>query len=337
MYISNTTTYSSNSYNLEIDVALLEKIRPLFQTSFSFGDSPNQAVIVVDTSMTNVKGVWTSAFLSHFPEGKVTIFELTDMTHSGQEPPAEVVAACRAADFCVLHTHHSLTHTKAGKHAIKNNGIGVSLPGVSTDIMQRTFGADYRKIHKLGEKIKAILEHGSTIKIENDRGTSLSAQIRTDGIWNDGGILKPGGLGNLPAGEVFFAPILGTAEGTWVIEASLADEADLDAPVVLTIKKGMVVTIDGGAAAQRLHHKLKTVGPQAFTVAEIGIGTNPDVNPYGNIIEAEKALGTAHLALGNSSAMGGEIDVPIHLDGLTLEPTITVDSKQILQSGQITI
>ena len=35
--------------------------------------------------------------------------------------------------------------------------------------------------------------------------------------------------------------------------------------------------------------------------------------------EAEKAYGTIHVAFGNSSAIGGENDVPIHLDGVVLQ------------------
>jgi leucyl aminopeptidase (aminopeptidase T) len=34
-----------------------------------------------------------------------------------------------------------------------------------------------------------------------------------------------------------------------------------------------------------------------------------------------------------SSKIGGEIDVPIHLDALTLAPTIAVDGRVIIQDG----
>jgi len=45
------------------------------------------------------------------------------------------------------------------------------------------------------------------------------------------------------------------------------------------------------------------------------------------VLEDEKVAGTVHLALGNSASFGGEVDVPIHLDGVITNPTVVVDGE----------
>jgi len=252
---------------------------------------------------------------------KVQMIVLAEMTHSGQEPPSKVIQACAQANITILHTKYSLTHTKAGKVIVENNHRGASLPGVNYKIMRRTLTADYHKIRKAGEEIKAKLQKANTIRITSEAGTNLTAAIRQKAIFNDGGILNNGELGNLPAGEVFFAPVAGTTKGTWIINGSLADY-QLREPIKVTIKDGMAVKFEGDDKTQQLEEQLKNISPEALTIAEIGIGTNPNTNPLGKMIEAEKALGSAHIAFGNSSCIGGEVDVPIHLDALTLDTKI---------------
>jgi leucyl aminopeptidase (aminopeptidase T) len=263
----------------------------------------------------------------------VELLVISGMNTSGQEPPPAVIDKCRQADVVILHTYYSLTHTQAGQAGTENGGRVASLPSVDYEMMLRTLTGDYTEINLLGEKIKSVLATGSKIKITSAAGTNLTSQIRSNNVVNDGGFMQAGEIGNLPAGEVFFSPIEKTTTGTWVINGSLADDELLE-PIKLTIESGRVVKIDGDKVATRLQNKLSKIGDQAFEIAELGIGTNPDANPKGSIIEAEKAYGTAHLAIGNNFFMGGSNNVPIHLDGLTLNPTITVDGKIILENGK---
>lgn len=331
----NKTLTSSDTIRA-ISEQEFELVKKVLNTNLGFSES-DTVVIVTDTAkLEQEAALWFESIKKLFGEQsapQLTVFVLEGMTASGQEPPSEVVHACEAADLVILHTTFSLTHTQAGKAAARNQGRGASLPGVDEALMMRTVPTDYQSIHTLGQDIQTLLESGMTIHITSPAGTDLTAKIRKQAIYNDSGIISAGSIGNLPAGEVFFAPVLGSATGTWVIDGSLADESDLDAPVTLTIENGIATQISGGKAAERLQKKLQAVGDEAFTVAEIGIGTNPIADPKGALIEAEKAYGTSHLALGNSSAIGGEINVPIHLDGVCLAPTITIDAQPILTKG----
>ncbi len=76
-------------------------------------------------------------------------------------------------------------------------------------------------------------------------------------------------------------------------------------------------------------------GPEGATIAELGIGTNEKAQLTGNVIEDEKLLGTAHVAFGASEAIGGRIQVPVHLDCVVLRPTVTIDGAEIVRDGEL--
>src|SRR5664280_3744391 len=41
-----------------------------------------------------------------------------------------------------------------------------------------------------------------------------------------------------------------------------------------------------------------------------------------------------HVAFGNNASMGGSIDVPFHVDGIILKPTLTLDGEALLRDGR---
>ena len=72
----------------------------------------------------------------------------------------------------------------------------------------------------------------------------------------------------------------------------------------------------------------------ANCVAEVGVGTNDKVLLSGNILEDEKKLGTAHIALGDNVNLGGTIASDIHIDGIIMSPTILLDETPIVEKGK---
>jgi hypothetical protein len=55
----------------------------------------------------------------------------------------------------------------------------------------------------------------------------------------------------------------------------------------------------------------------------------------GNMLLDEKAAGTAHIALGSNTFMGGLIDASIHCDMVTRRPTILIDGKTLVEQGRL--
>lgn len=78
-------------------------------------------------------------------------------------------------------------------------------------------------------------------------------------------------------------------------------------------------------------------GPDGTNVAELGIGTNGKAILTGNILEDEKIIGTAHVAFGASAAIGGNIQVPVHLDVVSLRPEVTIDDAPVVLEGRLLV
>jgi leucyl aminopeptidase (aminopeptidase T) len=108
----------------------------------------------------------------------------------------------------------------------------------------------------------------------------------------------------------------------------------LDAPVTLTVRAGHLTEATGTAGATLLE-LLTAHGPDGTNVAELGIGTNEEAILTGNVLEDEKILGTAHVAFGASAAIGGAVQVPVHLDCVMLEPTVEIDGEAIVRAGEL--
>ena len=75
----------------------------------------------------------------------------------------------------------------------------------------------------------------------------------------------------------------------------------------------------------------------ARTSPSSGIGTNEKAILSGEILEDEKLLGTAHVAFGASAAIGGTVQVPVHLDCLVMKPDVTVDGEPVVRDGALLV
>ena len=82
---------------------------------------------------------------------------------------------------------------------------------------------------------------------------------------------------------------------------------------------------------------LEVHGADGTNVAELGIGTNEKAILTGEVLEDEKILGTAHVAFGASAAIGGTVQVPVHLDCVITRPTIEVDGEPIVRDGELLV
>jgi aminopeptidase len=93
----------------------------------------------------------------------------------------------------------------------------------------------------------------------------------------------------------------------------------------------------GGERCRRLMELLTEHGSDGTNVAELGIGTNPKARLSGEVLEDEKILGTAHVAFGASAAIGGTVQVPVHLDCVVMKPDLTVDDEPVVRDGNLVV
>ena len=121
-----------------------------------------------------------------------------------------------------------------------------------------------------------------------------------------------------------------------IVDGSIAGVGQVAEPVPLTIREGHL-TDAVGAEGEALLELLTVHGADGTNVAELGVGTNEEAILTGNILEDEKILGTAHVAFGASAAIGGNVQVPVHLDCVVLKPTVTVDGETLVDAGTLVV
>jgi len=212
---------------------------------------------------------------------------------------------------------------QGGKH-----GRICMMPGLTRDMMERLVNIDFSEMDKFTKKVIRAMKDADDVVVENPAGTRIEFSVKGRAWDNDNGnISKRHMHGNLPAGECYTAPVEETFTGTIVI--SLID--DKLGHGVMKFKRGKLVDFQGKGIAE----VIKTVGsdPTARIVGEFGIGTNRGARICPNMLEAEKAFGTVHFAIGDSYGIGKNKS-KYHFDALVDKVTIKAKGKYIAKNGK---
>jgi len=297
---------------------------------------PSEDVLVVCNPMTEELGALLR-INAQGEGGEATLAVIAERESHTAEPPRTVAAAMLAADLVIAPTVQSLSHTEARRAATKAGVRIASMPGVTPEMLSRVMGADMKLLRKRGSSIGRALGAGAEARITCAHGTDLRIGLEDRTAIVDAGALNmKGAFGNIPCGEAFIAPVEGSAEGTLVVDGSIARVGKVDGPAELTIRAGHLTDATGASGA-RLLELLTEHGPDGTNVAELGIGTNECAILTGSVLEDEKILGSAHVAFGASAAIGGTVQVPIHLDCVILKPTVEIDGITIVRDGELTV
>lgn len=205
------------------------------------------------------------------------------------------------------------------------------MPGLTKDMMERLVNIDFQAMDAFTRRVIASLKDADDVAIENPDGTKISFSVKGRAWHNDNGdISRKGRHGNLPAGECYTAPVEETFTGRLVI--SLID--DKLGRGVLEFKKGRLVKWSGPG----IEAVVRNIGKDetGFIVGEFGVGTNRGARICPNMLEAEKAFGTVHFAIGDSYGVGKNKSKH-HYDALVARATITAKGKTIAKNGKFLI
>ncbi len=245
-----------------------------------------------------------------------------------------------AADVVIALPYFSTSHTRFRDMLNRLCGTRyASMPLFDEAMLTGVMRVDWKAMAVRTEKIADIVNEFESIEIKSPNGTAISFSKKGRKAKSDTGIItKPGSFSNLPAGEVYFAPLEGTAEGKLVLD--WAPTRKLKSPVTLYIEKGLVKEIEGKEKfADVLKEKL-VESKENRNIAELGIGTNDMASRPDNILESEKIFGTIHIALGDNSSFGGKVSTSFHQDFVFFDPTVKLISKQgkkktLLKNGKL--
>ena len=278
---------------------------------------------------------------SFFEVGKkwakeVILVDIIPREIHGAELPQPVSSIMQNVDVIIAPTSKSISHTRARMEASLSGARIATLPGVTEAILLRGMLADYKRISERTQKLAKILSKATHAKIKTENGTDVTFYLGNRGARADTGMIQePGSFSNLPAGEVYIAPIEDRTQGRIIFDGSFAGIGALTNPITIEIKDGYVSVVSGGEKAEELKKILEKSGKSGRNVAELGMGTNEKAEISGNILEDEKVMGTLHVAFGDNSTIGGLIESSIHLDGIIKSPTLFMDDVKVMEKGRL--
>lgn len=209
-----------------------------------------------------------------------------------------------------------------------NNSRICMMPGITMDMMERLVNIDFSEMEAITQKVIAAMTDAEDVVIENSDGTFLRCSVKGR-KWkaDNGDISRMGDHGNLPAGECFTSPVEESFSGKLVI--SLIDDKLGRGEMIFD--KGKLVEFRG----QGIEEIVANIGDDESgkIIGEFGIGTNPGAQICPNMLEAEKAFGTAHFAIGDSYGLGKNSSAH-HYDALVNKVTIKAQGVTIIQNGR---
>jgi len=250
----------------------------------------------------------------------------------------EIVLAYRedVARVIIALANNSTSHTRYRTLACAAGCRFASLPHFDPDMFHTSMTVDWSILATRTARLVETVNLAEWIHVTTPNGTDMTICKEGRNAEGDDGLLtKPGSFGNLPAGEAYLAPLEGKSYGVMVIEWGPTNK--LDEPLRLTVENGVVVQIDGNDPHRaRLEDKFAD-NSNCRNIAELGIGTNDKASRPDNVLEAEKILGTIHIALGDNSGFGGKVSAPFHEDYVFYLPTLTAimddGSEQVIISN----
>lgn len=199
------------------------------------------------------------------------------------------------------------------------------MPGVEQRMLyDGALRADYNVVKKTSEELLKQFEGKKEIKITSPGGTNLHIKLGKRKWRKDIGLYhEPGSQGNLPAGEIFIAPLENGVNGRLVVDGSIGFFGLPKEPIDIVIEKGKIKTItcEDKDIEKKLSEKIfVSSDDNAQIVGELGIGTNNYARLTGNLLEDEKVYGTAHIAFGDNIGMGGKNKCKNHIDMIFKDP-----------------
>ena len=288
-----------------------------FPATAASGAEPPEALWRAALGESTVDRLQTECLLSRLLAKSATADDVT-------RAQGIIMASSAAVDVIVALANNSTSHTRFRSFMNAAGCRYASLPHFDPEMFNTSMRVEWQALAARTRRLADLVTAANRVILTTPSGTNLAIGIEGRTAKSDDGMLTTyGSFGNLPAGEAFLAPVEGTTEGILVVE--YAPTRKLASPLRLTVQQGNVVAIEGDEPyRERLEEKFAE-SPLNRNIAELGIGTNEKATRPDNVLEAEKILGTVHIALGDNAGFGGTVSTPFHEDYVLYRPTLVAE------------
>jgi leucyl aminopeptidase (aminopeptidase T) len=258
----------------------------------------------------------------------------------GAEPPGAIAAMMLAAGAVIELTSMFIGSSQARRAASARGVRYLAMPGVRQETFRRggPLDVDFGQLRGDSERVGRAWGAASSFRLTSRGGTDLRGSVAgRPGRVLHGMATEPGAYMAPPDIESGTAPVEGTASGTVVVDGDLLfmGRGPLDQPVILHVADGRVVGIEGQEQDRLARMLERCADPLMTNLAEVSVAFNPAGTICAVPMETESARGTAHVALGNSIAYGGEVNAIAHLDCVMRDATLELDGRAVMIEGAV--
>jgi len=258
------------------------------------------------------------------------------------EPPKPVAEAMKSSDVIVSLPLMYIIHTNAYTDALKAGARILELTGTTPDMMIRLIGkTNYTTMCELGNRLTQLTKNAKEVIIKSENGTNLRFEndinrpvFHNDGILNEKGIYKPLG------GQISWAPIEDSIEGTIVANTFIWPPEEigiLKNPVRIDMKEGRIKKIEGGVEAKIFESWLKSLNDEKmYYLAHASWGFHPKARLCGRPLEDERIYGGVEFGFGSQSLkFKGKIGkATTHTDLGIFNPEVYFDGVLVTRGGR---
>jgi leucyl aminopeptidase (aminopeptidase T) len=209
-------------------------------------------------------------------------------------------------------------------------------------IVEAAIVANSSSMESLGKLVAGLLSRPVDVRVRADNGTNLRFRLAgpdrkaaiSDGVISDEDLAlgtAASRSADLPAGDVYIAPVEESASGTFVADVPIPSRGKLVEGIAWTFKNGRVTDF---AAKRNLPFAQtnweEATGPKDMFGA-IGFGLNPKAKP--GFLQNSIVSGSVTVQIGDNRAFGGKNDSSYAFAGPLAHGTVEIGGKTVIEGG----